>query len=214
MTDLPDIPAPEAKPAGKRPSLAEQAAQLRARVDGLPRERRWAVYALLALIAWLAADDLLWAPARAWSAESDRIEEALDRGSKRGDAVTSDLRRAIATFGPIEPPGPAATRREDLARAIDEVLRRNKVGGYSYETRFGQRVKESEGLGAVERLQAEVKFDIPADALPAIVSELESHPTIDAVAAMRLEKNEQSRKLTVQATIECWVTGGGDRRRR
>lgn len=215
MTDLPDIPdADAAKPAAKRPSLAEQAAQLRDRVAALPRGRRWAVYALLALLAWIAADDILWAPARAWSAEADRIEQALDRGATRGQAVTSDLQRAIATFGPIEPPGPAATRREDLARAIDEVLRRNKVGGYSYETRFGQRVKESEGLGAVERLQAEVKFEIPADALPAVVSELESHPVIDGVSGMRLEKNDQARKLSVQATIECWVTGGGERRSR
>lgn len=215
MTDLPDIADAEtAKPAGRRASLAEQAAQLRARVAALPRERRWAVYAVLALLAWLAADDLLWAPARAWSAEADRIEQALDRGATRGQAVTADLKRAIATFGPVEPPGPAATRREDLARAIDEVLRRNKVGGYSYETRFGQRVKESEGLGAVERLQAEVKFEIPADALPALVSELESHPVIDGVAAIRIEKNDQARKLGVQATIECWVTGSGERRAR
>lgn len=215
MTDRPDSPATiPTKAKEPRPSLSVQAARLWARVQALPRVQRWLAYALLGLVAWIAADDLLWAPARAWSAEADRIEEALDRGATRGRAVTTDLERAVATFGPVDPPGPVATRREDLARAIDEVLRRSKVGGYSYETRLGQRVKETEGLGGIDRLQAEVKFDIPADALPMVVSELESHPVIDGIAAIRIEKNDQARKIGVQATIESWVTASGERRSR
>jgi len=215
VTDRPDSsPTPTAEAKAPKPALSAQAAQLRARVQALPRGQRWLAYALLGLVAWIAADDLLWAPARVWSAEADRIEEALDRGATRGRAVTTDLERAVSTFGPVDPPGPAATRREQLGRAIDEVLRRNKVGGYSYETRLGQRVKETEGLGGIDRLQAEVKFDIPADALPMVVSELESHPVIDGIAAIRIEKNDQARKIGVQATIESWVTASGERRSR
>jgi hypothetical protein len=66
----------------------------------------------------------------------------------------------------------------------------------------------------VERLQAEVKFEVPADTLPALVAELEAHPVIDGIAAIRIEKNEQARKLSVQATVESWVTASGERRSR
>jgi hypothetical protein len=204
-------PTPSRRP---RRSLRDQWSDLRARVDALPRAQRLAAYALLALLAWVAADELLWAPARAWAAQSERIEQALDRGAGRAAAVTVDLRRSVATFGPVDPPGPAATGREALARAIDGVMRRNKVAGYSYETRVGQRVKDPDAaaLGAaVDRLQAEVKFEIAAEALPRLVAELEADPVIDGVTSIRIEKNDQARKLGVQATIESWVLSAGGR---
>jgi hypothetical protein len=56
-----------------------------------------------------------------------------------------------------------------------------------------------------------VKFDTTAEALPRIVAELEASPVIDGVTTIRLEKNEQTRKITVQATIEAWVLSAGGR---
>ena len=88
------------------------------------------------------------------------------------------------------------------------------VAGYSYETRVGQRVKDPDAaaLGAaVDRLQAEVKFEIAAEALPRLVAELEADPVIDGVTSIRIEKNDQARKLGVQATIESWVLSAGGR---
>jgi hypothetical protein len=93
-------------------------------------------------------------------------------------------------------------------------MRRNKVAGYSYETRVGQRVKDADtaSLGAaVDRLQAEVKFEVPAEVLPRLVAELEADPVIDGVTSMRIEKNDQARRLAVQATIESWVLSAGGR---
>jgi hypothetical protein len=209
-------PEPKAPPAARkqRRTLREQWSDLRARHAALPRPQRLAVLALLALLGWVAADELLWAPARAWAMDSDRIEQALDRGARREASVTVDLRRSVATFGAVTPPEPAPTGREKLARAIDEVMRRNKVTGYSYETRVGQRVKDADAaaLGAaVDRLQAEVKFELPAEALPKLVAELEADPVIDGVTAIRIEKNDQARRLAVQATIESWVLSAGGR---
>jgi hypothetical protein len=34
---------------------------------------------------------------------------------------------------------------------------------------------------------------------------------IDGVTTLRIQKNEQSRKLVVQATIETWVVSSGGR---
>jgi hypothetical protein len=202
--------------AARRPrrSLRDQWSDLLARHRALPRPQRLAVLALLALLAWVAADELLWAPARSWAARSERIEQALDRGASRGSSVTVDLRRAVATFGAVTPPEPAPTGREALARAIDEVMRRNKVTSYSYEARVGPRVKDTDAgaLGAaVDRLQAEIKFEVAAESFPRLVADLEADPVIDGVVAVRIEKNDQARRLTVQATIESWVLSVGGR---
>ena len=210
---LPESPATAVARAPRR-KLREQWSDLRARFDSLTRPQRLAVSAVLLLLGWVAADELLWAPARAWAAQSERIEQALDRGAQRGSAVTVDLRRSVATFGAVSPPEPAPTGREKLARAIDEVMRRNKVAGYSYETRVGQRVKDADSaaLGAaVDRLQAEVKFEVSAESLPRLVAELEADPVIDGVTSMRIEKNDQARRIAVQATIESWVLSAGGR---
>lgn len=210
-----DVQAPA--PKASRKGLREQAADLRARYDALPSRQRWLVLGVLALVGWLAADEFAWAPARGWAAESERIEQALDRGARREASVTSDLRRSVAAFGPVQPPGPAANGREALARSIDEVLRAHRVAGYSYEARTGQRVKDPDAgvLGAaIDRLQAEVKFEVKAEDLPKVIADLESSPVIDGISSLRIDKNEQTRKITVQATIEAWVQSAGGRNAR
>lgn len=207
-----EIPAPSAKPTRAKGSLRAQFADLRLRYDGLPQRQQWMVLGIMIVLGWFAVDELVWSYARGWSAESAQIEQALDRGARRGATVNADLKRSVATFGAIEPPGPAATGREELARAIDEVARKHKVAGYSYEARTGQRVKDADTavLGAtIDRLQAEVKFDVNADELPKLIADLEAHPVIDGITAIRLQKNDQNRKITVQATIETWATSSG-----
>ena len=44
-----------------------------------------------------------------------------------------------------------------------------------------------------------------------LVADLEAHPVIDGVTSLRIQKNEQSRKLVIQATIETWVVSSGGR---
>lgn len=216
MTNLPaNADTAERTPArAPRRPLRTQVADLRARYDALPKRQQWLVLAAIVVVGWMAADELVWSRARAWSSESAQIEAALDRGARRQSSVNSDLRRAVGTFGAVEPPGAAATGREELASAIDEVLRKHKVAGYSYEARNGQRVKDSDAgvLGpAIDRLQAEVKFETTAEEFPRLVADLEAHPVIDGVTSLRIQKNEQSRKLVVQATIETWVVSSGGR---
>ena len=38
------------------------------------------------------------------------------------------------------------------------------------------------------------------------------HPGVDCISAIRLQKNDANRKITVQATLEAWVVGAGSRR--
>jgi hypothetical protein len=198
------------EPAAKR-SLGAQWADLKARYASLPRRQQWVVLAAIALLGWFLADAIAWQRAAEWAAESDQIEAALARGAGRQATVTTDLKRNVATYGGIEVPGEAAQGREELARAINDIAKKHKVAGYSYEARTGQRMKDPEASvlgGVLERLQAEVKFETTPDALPRIIDELESHPGIETISSLRLTKNEQARKVTVQATVEAWVVGG------
>jgi N utilization substance protein A len=97
---------------------------------------------------------------------------------------------------------------EDFATCADWEL----SGGWT--TVNGQRVKDSDAgvLGpAIDRLQAEVKFETTAEEFPRLVADLEAHPVIDGVTSLRIQKNEQSRKLVIQATIETWVVSSGGR---
>lgn len=221
MSDFPATAGQTAsEPAPKAPkrSVAEQFADLGDRVGALPTRQRWGVIALTVLVGWFAVDELVWSWARSWAADSDRIASALARGaSRRGAAPSADLRRMVATYGAVLPPADAATGREELAAAINEVLRAKGISGYSYEARTGARLKDPDASilgGAVDRIQAEVKFDTTAEALPDVVAALESHPDIELVSAMRITRNEQTRKITVQATVESWVLSAGGRRTR
>jgi hypothetical protein len=208
----------EPAPKARKRSIGEQVTDLGDRIGALPSRQRWAVIALAVLVGWFAVDELVWSWARSWSTESDRIAAALARGaSRRGAAPSAELRRMVATYGAVLPPADAATGREELAAAINEVLRAKGISGYSYEARTGARLKDPDASvlgGAVDRIQAEVKFDTTAEALPEVIASLESHPAIELVSAMRVTRNEQTRKITVQATVESWVLSAGGRRSR
>ena len=217
MTDLPTTAhdATAAKPRAR--SVREQAASLRARFDALPVRQRWFVVAALAVAGYLLVDEYVWSWSRAWQAESAQIEAALRRGAARRAPASVDLARAVATFGAVEPPADAARGREELAQAIEDVAKAHKVAGYSYEVRVGPRVKDPDAVvlaPAVERIQAEVRFDTTAEELPQIVADPESHPAIETISALRIQRNDQARKMNVQATIEAWVVAGRGRRDR
>ena len=217
MTDLTTTATEPAAAKSRARSLREQGAELRARFDALPSRQRWLVVAALAVAGYLVVDEYVWSWSRAWRAESMQVEAALARAAARRAPASVDLARAVATFGPVEPPADAARGREELAQAIEDVAKAHKVAGYSYEVRVGPRVKDPDAsvlAPAVERIQAEVRFDTTADELPRIVADLESHPAIEAISALRIQRNDQARKMNVQATIEAWVVAGRGRRER
>lgn len=217
MTDLTTTATEPAAAKSRARSLRERGAELRARFDALPSRQRWLVVAALAVAGYLVVDEYVWSWSRAWRAESMQVEAALARAAARRAPASVDLARAVATFGPVEPPADAARGREELAQAIEDVAKAHKVAGYSYEVRVGPRVKDPDAAvlaPAVERIQAEVRFDTTADELPRIVADLESHPAIEAISALRIQRNDQARKMNVQATIEAWVVAGRGRRER
>ena len=217
MTENPTTATADTHPSTRAWSLRGQGAGLRARFDALPARQRLIVVVLAALIGYLLVDEYVWTWSRAWRAECVQTEAALRRASARRSPASVELARSVATFGPVEPPGDAARGREELARAIEDVAKEHKVAGYSYEVRVGPRVKDPDApllAPAVERMQAEVRFDTTAEELPGIIADLESHPSVEAISALRIQRNDQTRKMNVQATIEAWVVAGRGRRDR
>lgn len=213
---MPDT-TPTPKPT--RPPLREQWADLAARFNAQPARLRWLMLAIGIVVAFIATDEYPWALARSWQAQGDRIERALVRSSGRTALVNPELVRAVAVFGPVEPPGAGDEDRIELGNAINEIFKRHNVTGSSFDSRSGQRMKDPDtarfgGVG-LERLQAEVKFEVTADELPKVLAEFEAHPAIESVSTLRLQRpTDPSKRLQVQATIEAWVQATGSTRSR
>ena len=210
----PDPAAADPAPRAPRRSMREQWDDMVAKFMALPVRQRWLLGAVGVVLAGMAVNTLSWQVAAEWSEESDQIEAALARDAARAESVTTELRRNAATFGPVDVPVDAARGRQELARAINDVSKAHHFV-CSYESRTGQRIKDADTAtlgGNLERVQAEVKFDTTADELPKILLDFEMHPGVDCIRAIRLQKNDANRKITVQATLEAWVVGAGSRR--
>lgn len=205
----------EANASEPKKPLRQQAAELKQRYRAMPQRQQWLLIGVAAVVGFLLVDQYLWAQAEEWRVSGDRIEAALARSRSVQANVTSDLQRSVATFGPVEPPSKDDAGRVALGNAVNEVLKKHRVAGSSFDSRAGQRIKDSNATvfnGGLERLQAELKFESTAEELPKILADLEAHPDIETISGMRLQRNEQTRKITVQATVECWVVPGAGSR--
>lgn len=191
-----------------------------ARYHAMTTGKRLCVIAVLAVLGFLAADEYSWSLARKWASEGDAIETVLRRSGKARDLVNSDLRRAVATYGPVVPPQLGDEGGESMTRAVEDILNKFKVTGLSFDRRSGQRMRDQDteqfGSNGLDRSQADVKFETTAEDLPKILAALEGDERIAAVTSLRIQGASQSasRRLNVQATIEAWVQAGRSRSRR
>lgn len=208
---------PGTKSAAPRRGSGARWGDLMARYQTISPGRRWLVLGGLVVLIYLFADDFSWRWAGQLRARGDRIESALKRYASRQPAG-SDLRSAVALYGPINPPLRRDAGSEALARAIDDVLRKHDVTGHAFESRAAVRLKDADpavfGAAGLDRLQAEVKFEASGDKLPAILADLEANPSVAAISSIRIQKVDPPTKrlVSVQATIETWVLAGTARR--
>ncbi len=209
-------PTPPSKPA--KPSLREQWSALTGRFKALPARQQWMLVGLAVVGFYFVADEYLWSVARQWESNGDRIESALNRSSSRNALVTPELVRAVSVFGAVEPPGRNDQDRIELGNAINEVFKRHNVTGSSFDSRAAQRLKDPDGniFGGIgiDRVQAEVKFEVTPDELPKVLAEIEAHPAVESISTLRLQRTpDATKRMQVQATIEAWVQAGRSNRR-
>lgn len=199
--------APTAAGAVAKPGLLE-------RYLALAPMYRWAVAGALVLVLWLFASDYVWPLADDINQQSDRIQRALEEGAARDRMIERDasVRSAVTAIGQIAIPRAEKDGTQELAASIDEVMRSNRVTGYSLDVRAGARLPpnvlaEIAGPGGrIEKVVGELKFDATQEVAARIIAELESRPEIESISRLKLTKRSESeRKVTVQLTVEAWI---------
>jgi hypothetical protein len=189
------------------------------KVRNLPPGKRAAVFAGVALVAWMALEQWSWSWARAWSDQADRIQRALAESRELAASDDPMARSGAELYGPVDPPSSENDGAQAMAEAVNSVVKRHATSGFSYDAqRASTRLSGAVNIGGasdrVSRVMGEVRFDAtPAEAAK-IIAELESNPAIEAISALRIEKLENETRVNVRLTVEAWVFGARSAGRR
>ncbi len=197
--------------SGGRSKLAE-------RFMSLSPGRKVAVAAVGGLILWLFVNDYVWSYATEWNAAADRLETLLQRGAQRQAALSKDVERAVIAFGKAEIPLDEASTSQSLAKAITETLRTHRIANSPYESLQGGKLPGTAfQVGAIsgarlERIRGQVSFETDADEVIGILSDLESHPDVDSIYSLRINRMGETRRVNVKLVAEAWATTAKDTR--
>lgn len=167
----------------------------------------------------LFIDDYVWSYATEWNKEADQLESLLRRGAARQSALPKDVERAVVAFGKAEVPTDEATTSQSLAKAVTETLANHRITNSGYESMHGGKLptiafSEIVGPGQrLERYRGQVSFETDADEVAPILADLESHPAVDAIYSLRLNRVPDTRKVTVKVLAEAWALTVKDTRK-
>lgn len=180
-----------------------------ARFRTLSRGGKIGVIAATVLMAWVALEQWSWSWARDWSAECDRIEQALSDSRQLASGADAAAVSGAELFGPVDPPSSESEGAEAMAQAVVDVVKRHATTSFTYDAqRASTRLAGGASLGGAQRLSkvsGEVQFEASPAEAARIVSDLESNPAIEAVSALRMQKRENEGKVVVRLTVESWV---------
>lgn len=180
---------------------------------------RLGLSAVAVLVIGLFIDDYLWSMARDWNAKADRLESLLKRGAQRQTSLPKEVDRAVVAFGKTEVPADEATTSQSLAKAITETLSNHRVAGSGYESQNGGKLPTNAfpsvgGPGQrFERARGQVTFETDVDELVGILGDLESHPAIDSIYSLRINRVGDTRKVSVKVVAEAWALAAKDARK-
>jgi hypothetical protein len=188
----------------------------------MPRAGQWAIGGGVLVLVLLFYADYIMLWAGEWNEQADHllVDAREAAGGDRRDTQVRNLRNVIQGLGPVERPGDEEEAEVALNDVVNEVLARHTVSRDSFNYRGPTKLKRGT-LGEilepgehVESISGNLRFDAsPEDAI-AIIAELESHPTIEAVSDVRIAKQSGPRKVTVDLTIESWIVAHERRSRR
>ena len=182
-----------------------------ARWRALPRAGQVGVAVVVVLLGWLALEQWSWSWARSWSAEADRIEQALSDARRLADAPDPSVAVGAELYGPIDPPGGESEGAEAMAKAVVEVVKRHTVSNFSYDAQRassslpGAPVMVGNSAQRLSKVTGELQFESSPEEAARIIEELEASPSIEAVNSVRLQRRDGERKVMVRLTVESWV---------
>jgi len=188
----------------------------------LPRAGQWAIGGGVLVLALLFYSDYVLRWAGEWNEQADRLladaREAAG-GSRRASRVQG-LRDVIQGLGPVQRPADEEEAEMALNAVVNEVLARHTVSRDSFNYRGPSKLKRgtlSEILQPgehVESISGNLRFDATPEEAVAIIAELETHPTVEAISDVRIAKQTGPHKVTVDLTVESWIVSRERRSRR
>ena len=182
-----------------------------ARWRSLPRTGQIGVAAVIVLLGWLALEQWSWSWARNWSAEADRIEQALSDARRLAATPDASVSSGAELYGPIDPPGGESEGAEAMAKAVVEVVKRHTISNFSYDAQRassslpGAPVMVGNSAQRLSKVTGELQFESSPEEAARIIEALEASPSIEAVNSVRLQRRDGERKVMVRLTVEDWV---------
>ncbi|MEE2908465.1 MAG: hypothetical protein VX527_11625 [Planctomycetota bacterium] len=182
------------------------------RFQELPRSMQWVALAAIFLFAFLIWAKLIQPTAQGWSDRADQIEVNLQR-LKGESAVPSDIRNAAIGFGDLKLPDRKQQGSLQLAQHVQQLLESRGIKNDSFTMQRPTPISASKSSGLtpgnekLERLKVELDFQSKPSVAADIISEMESDPAIEAISAVKLDREENG-VVRVRLTLESWVRAG------
>lgn len=188
------------------------------RFQELPRSIQWVAVAAIFLIAFLLWAKLVQPTAQGWSDRANQIEASLQQ-LKNESNVPTDIRNAAISFGDIQLPDRKQQGSLQLAQHVQQLLESHGIKNDSFTMQRPTPINASKSAGLtpgnekLERLKVELDFETKPSIAADIISEMESDPAIEAVSAVKLDREENG-VVRVRLTLESWVRAGSGGRGR
>ena len=179
------------------------------RFRGLEPFWQWIAGATIFLLAFLVWAQLLEPTGTAWAETADRMESDLARTSQ-SISLDPKSRNAAMTYGAIDLPNAKSDGSLALIEIVQEIMSRQGIKNDTFFQSQSNTIKASllPGIARagekIERIKGELDFTTtPAKAIQ-IIADLESHPGIESVTSIRIDK-AGNKDVRTRLSLEAWV---------
>lgn len=179
------------------------------RFRGLEPVWQWILGATVFLLVFLIWAQVLEPTGTAWAETANRMESDLDRTSS-SISLDAQSRNAAMTYGSILLPDRKADGSLELIEIVQSILSNHGVKNDTFYQSQSNAIKASVLPGIaragekIERIKGELDFSsTPANAIQ-IISELETHPGIEGISNIRIDK-AGNKQVRTRISLEAWV---------
>lgn len=187
-------------------------------VDRVRQWPRWMQIAAIGgsvLVGWWVCEDTVWSMASRYSEQAEDLRALLGRGRDQVEGGLRSVQESVVAHGRVLPPRRSAEGSAALAQAANRVIASHQPGvtNYKYDARTGGRMPPSVLRGVVgagqrvERVLGELEFEATPAIVSKVIADLEASADVDAIASIRLNRIDASKRLRAKLIIEAWVIG-------
>lgn len=179
------------------------------RFRGLEPFWQWIAGAVVFLLAFLIWAQFLEPTSTAWSETADRMESDLARTS---ESISLDprSRNAAMTYGAIALPDTKSDGSQALIELVQYIMSGQGIKNDTFYQGQSNTIKASSLPGIagpgekIERIKGELDFTTTPDKAIRVIADLESHPGIESVTSIRIDK-AGNKDVRTRLSLEAWV---------